>query len=426
MSSNWNETFEDKTDPSKTYTIRPNTDFEGADLRRYDFTGGAFAFSNFQNADLRGCNFTLANMWNCDFRGADLRGANLTKAQMQRCNFTGAKIGDVYAYGADFSDSNFRRMEFGANNDFTKVKCHRTLFDEAVFVIEDPSVVGRFIETVKVNDADLSWAYFRKCDLTRFNMQYAKMHNTDFSNANLSGVDLSNWDIEGSRFVNANLRGITIDGAVYEYLTMDYADIQDSTITNSTIHSRIRMNGANCLRTNFTGTYFNKQSEFEGANMRFTNWTDANIRESMCRATDFSGSTFSNTGMREVQFQGANFQDCRLDGCNLRGSNFKTANFRGAVVTNSNTAGINANDSFWNETYLAGATFNGVDICGSFTWAEAIFEDRVSDNGGPEYTIRFTGANVTGPDCYLYYAVRELADPEIPLSNGHPTWPFEP
>ena len=153
---------------------------------------------------------------------------------------------------------------------------------------------------------------------------------------------------------------------------------------------------------NFSGTYFNKQSEFEGANMRFTNWTGANIRESMCRAVDFTGSTFSNTGMREVQFQGS-FQDCNLNACNLR-SNFKTANFRGAVVTNSNTADLNANDSFWNETYLAGATFNGVDICGAFTWEQAIFEDQVSDNGGPQYTISFTGANVTGPViCMLHH-----------------------
>ena len=68
-------------------------------------------------------------------------------------------------------------------------------------------------------------------------------------------------------FTDANLRNVTIDGLIADDLEMSYANIQDASITNSTIHSRISFNNAKGLRANFSGTYFNKQSEFEGATL---------------------------------------------------------------------------------------------------------------------------------------------------------------
>lgn len=424
MSSNWNETFEDKTDPSKTYRMRPNSDFSGANLSRYDLTGASLSFSNFQGADLRGTNFTLATMWNCDFRGADLRGTNFSKANLQRCNFTGAIFGDTYAYGAQFDDCNFRGQEFGFNCDFTAARFHRATFDQCVFVQPDPEIAGQTIDTVKFENADLSWAYLRRCDLFDFRLGWAKLRNTDFSHSDLHAKDMSAWDMDGARFNNCNLQGILIDGAVFEFLTMDYADLTDANFINSTIHSRVEFNGATCIRTSFQGTYFNINSEFDGANLNFTNWDDADISGVWARSADFTGSSFVNTVMVGGYFQGSNFADCVFDAANWKEASFKTANFQGAIASNANTPELNANDTKWNSTYLAGARFSNIDICGAYTWELATFEDLITDEEGNESMLRFFGSNIVGPDCYLYHAHREIADPSIPVSDGYPSWPF--
>ena len=426
MSSNWNTIVEDQTQEGVTYTLRPNSNYQGADLRNQDFSGASISFSNFQNADLRGANFTLANMWNCDLRGADLRGCDFTKAEAQRCNFTGSTIESMTAWGAKFDDANFERVEFGPFNDFTRAKCLRTRFNESIMVGPDPQFPDPDnappISYVKLDRSDLSWAYLTKMDLTVLRLNWSIMNKTDFSDSDLSGRTMSDWDIEGARFERCNMQGVALDNIVVEFLTLDYADLRGASFTGSTIHSRIDMSGVNAEGVNFAGTYFNKESEMDGANFRFTNWTGANIRGTFARAADFSNSIFIDAGMREGRFQGANFENCSIVGCNLQGANFKTANFVGATVQNANDpVGINANDTFWNGTYLAGATFVDISICGAYTWEEAIFRDTITDENGNQRTLNFTGVNVQGPDCYLYTGHRELSN-DVPFGNGYLEW----
>ena len=350
----------------------------------------------------------MANAWNCDFRNADLTGAIFTKADFERCNFQGAIFESVYAWGACFNDANFERVEFGPFNDFTRARCLRTRFVESVMTGQDPRVQNRQIDHIIWDGADLSWAYLSKMDLTELTLWYAKMHNTDFSDSDLNGRDMSQWDIEGARFERCNMQGVNLSGIVVEFLTMDYADLRGANFSNATVHSRIDASGVNAEGVNFSGTYFNKQSEFDGANMRFTNFNGANIRGCFAKAVDFSNSTFIETGMRDGNFRGSNFENCVIIDSMLQGALFQTANFLGATVQGSNVPGGINKRPYWNLTYLAGATFVNMDICGAYTWEEAIFEDLITDENGNQSMERFVGINVRGPDCYLYTAHREI------------------
>ena len=154
-------------------------------------------------------------------------------------------------------------------------------------------------------------------------------------------------------------------------------------------------------RANFSGTYFNIDNYFDGSDFRNTNWDGANIRGSWFRACDFTGASFSGTGARETIFQGSNFQNANINTANFRGANFREANLAGARISNCNTADQSFNEAKFKYAYLASSVWNNVTICGAVDWENAIFTDTDPETGGTIYT---TLLNVSGPDCYLYYA----------------------
>jgi uncharacterized protein YjbI with pentapeptide repeats len=117
--------------------------------------------------------------------------------------------------------------------------------------------------------------------------------------------------------------------------------------------------------------------------------------------------------MAGLRASGANFEDCIFLTNNMEESDLTTCNFKGAEISQQNTRGeTTMNNVTWTQAYLPGATLTNIEICGAYSWDEAIFEDIITDEDGNESVLRATLNNITGPDCYLFHAERvEREDP---------------
>lgn len=385
------------------YTLEPYADLRGANLRNQDLQGANLAYANLQGADLRNSNLTFANAWNADFRGADLRNTNFTKTMLRRSNFEGARFGGTYMFNAKMDDCNFRRVNFGAGCDFTRAGLYRANFTEANF---GPG------ENTRLEDAQLKWAYLRKMNLKDTRIGWANLTNADFSDSDLSGKEIGHWQIDGARFQRCNMRGVRVTNLVADHLDFEYANLEDSVFTDSSIHSRISFNNVRAQRAQFNNTFFNINSEWEGADLRYTRWNSSNIRQAIMRATDFTGATFDSCGMRAIAIMGANLNDTRITNCNMREADLRAASLDGAQLSGMDSEDLSMNDAIFTQTYLAGARLSNIRICGAIGWDEAIFEDRDPQTGRTKRAILL---NITGPDCYLYHAERDDREDIVPI-----------
>ena len=122
-------------------------DLSGADLRNANFHQ-----ENLQNANLRGANLQFGNLANANFRNANLRNADL-----RNVNFSGTNLS-----GADLRNANLRNAK----------------------------LVDTDLSLADVSGADLSHA-----DLSDADLQAVQALGTDFTQAQLTGVCLGDWNI---------------------------------------------------------------------------------------------------------------------------------------------------------------------------------------------------------------------------------------
>ncbi len=78
----------------RPYALLSRKNYEGADLRKVDFTGTILVKANLKRADLRGANFQRACLKEANLNEADLRGADLYWTDLRGANLEGMIIDD--------------------------------------------------------------------------------------------------------------------------------------------------------------------------------------------------------------------------------------------------------------------------------------------------------------------------------------------
>ena len=77
-------------------------------------------------------------------------------------------------------------------------------------------------------------------DLKDSRIGWANLNNADFSDSDLSGKEIGHWQMDGARLQRCNMQGVLRSyGLVADNLDFEYANLQDSSITDSSIHSRV-------------------------------------------------------------------------------------------------------------------------------------------------------------------------------------------
>lgn len=285
-------------------------DFSGLSIYGYDLSGknlqnASFQFSdvsgtNFLGADLRGASFKSATLYGADFTNADMRGVNLDEACFfQKATWTGTLLDPKWEklvklfedgqltttnlQGYDFSSVCFDEI-YWKDADFSNATLKGALFNPG----------ARDLSNTIFQNANLESAYLAIADLTNVDFTDAILDKTDLSNATLSGANISQEQLS-----QAILGGCTRfpDGTLFNLadcyvLSPTYTDLSDFS------SHELDLSGKNFQNANF-----------QDADLSWTNFTDADLRDA-----NFEGATFFHTNFTNADMRGAILDEaCRLE-----------------------------------------------------------------------------------------------------------------
>ena len=194
----------------------------------------------------------------------------------------------------------------------------------------------------------------------------------DYSNKNLSYLDLSGIDFKGARLTHAdlfgvdmtgsNLKGVNLVGARLDRTTIIRADFSGANLSGATMlvpaafltlgnatHEAPRFTGATLTRFRVNGEYW--RVDFRGADLsdadfsphskRFGDTTISVTRRTAFRSCDFSGAKMIRANLSRVLVHFSILAGADLSGADLREADFSKADLSGADLTGANITRTN-------------------------------------------------------------------------------------
>lgn len=233
-------------------------------------------------------------------------------------------------------------------------------------------------------------------DFSEFNLSHINLSGTDlmdinFSWANLSGTDLSGTDLSRAVLIETNLNGADLTNTVLEdalfcRTIMPYGTIKsDSTrvITPQQLLDRYaagerRFPGLVIVRADL------RNQDLRGINLSYrdikqrlrfrphlpkANLSGANLEGSSLISINLRGGNLSNINFSESVLRGANFTDVNLRGANLLGADIEGVNFTRADLTGARieehslyNLTVFHNTTLPNGEFIAEPTWNGYEF----------------------------------------------------------------
>lgn len=202
----------------------------------------------------------------------------------------------------------------------------------------------------------------------------------DYSNKNLSYLDLSGIDFKGAQlvradmfgsdFTGASLKGVNLQGARLDRTTIIRTDFSGANLTGATMlvpaafltlgnatAEAPRFTGANLTRFRVNGEYW--RVDFRGADLtdadfsphskRFGDTTISVSRRTAFRSCDFSGAKMVRANLSRILVHFSVLAGADLTEADLSDADFSKADLSGAVLTGAN---------------ISGANFDGADLRG--------------------------------------------------------------
>jgi uncharacterized protein YjbI with pentapeptide repeats len=148
---------------------------------------------------------------------------------------------------------------------------------------------------------DLSKALLSETDLARGSLTNANLTGADLSYSDLTEVDLSGASLMNASLVNAVLHGTNARGT--DFTSVDF--------TNATIF-QAHFDNANLTNTMFRATKIDRTT-FAGANLSHSRFFDMSVTGNTLADADLK-----NTDFRRVDLRGASFGAAELDGIKFR------------------------------------------------------------------------------------------------------------
>lgn len=219
--------------------------------------------------------------------------------------------------------------------------------------------------TLSLTQKDLSGINFQGAILDRANFQESQFaylgkneRITDFSHANLKGVNFTQAQLTGVKFDRGNLTGATLSQSDLTQARLNQtnlssvemiganaeaAELQNASLTGANIgNSKFTdadLTGASLGQVKALATNFSQakliQSNWQGANLTAANFSQANLQQA-----DLSLTQLQEANLRNAKLQNASLVHANLSAADLRGANVDGADFQGvifAIVTPQNS-----------------------------------------------------------------------------------------
>ncbi len=303
--------------------IMTGADLTSADLREgtfatYDPEKGLSYISDGEawaggvgGVDLRGANLGSVKLSGAICTNSNFEDANLSKSVIIRGNLSGANLTGANLAGADLSQCDIRDVSLrGAN-------LTGTLIDFSTLVNVD--MTGALTDQPMGPTTDKLPMSLE--ETIKQHQLWLKTKGAEGAKLDLSGHDMRN----ASSLVAANLTMLTAQKSVWYGLDLSQINLQASNLSESdfrscaftaadlrgSIFQKCNMVGAKFIRARCEPLYIDNKrklnASFAGANLRYADFTQANLRE-----TDFSGADLSFANFTDANITGADFAYAKL------------------------------------------------------------------------------------------------------------------
>jgi uncharacterized protein YjbI with pentapeptide repeats/beta-lactamase regulating signal transducer with metallopeptidase domain len=179
----------------------------------------------------------------------------------------------------------------------------------------------------------------------------AACRSCDFSNRNLSGLDLSHLTFTGANFDNANLDNVDFTGAQlvgvsFGHTNLSGADFSGARVTGSRFEG-VDLSGADVSGAHFVGSMLDAGTLHANGSMR-------------SMIGDCAGCSFSNADLH-----GQDLHGMRLTGANLENADLHATNLRGALLSGANLQNADLDGADLRHADLTGANLSGASMDGT-------------------------------------------------------------
>ncbi len=195
-------------------------------------------------------------------------------------------------------------------------------------------------------------------DFSNQDLSFLDLAGLDFKSANLKNVNLYGADLSSANLKNVDLAGAKLDRATIVRADFSGANLQGATIMAPSVFSTAMIDHADTPKfvdANLRGARI--AARLDGTDFRGADLTDARIgpnergseagmaHSSKMMATNFSGATMTGTDMREVDCTFCRFTGAKMGNAKLIHVDLSRADFTGATMTNADLSGSNVDEA---------------------------------------------------------------------------------
>ena len=146
-----------------------------------------FENRTFENTDFSKRKFGIVEYEKCRFVHCDFSGADLSNARFSGCAFTGCNLSNVYT---------------------AKTVLHDVTFKECKLLGVHFDHCNGFLLSMEFENCKVDFASFFKLNLRKTKCKNSSFHETDFSEADLTGSLFDHCDLARATFIGSNLEKV--------------------------------------------------------------------------------------------------------------------------------------------------------------------------------------------------------------------------
>ncbi len=281
-----------------------------------------FAGLKFSSLDLSALDFSGVDFSNSQLDGVNFSGSTLIKTRFDQAVLKEAIFSKVKAEGATFKSSSIQGAHWDAASltacDFTDADCTGSNFASVQFK-------GSTLSATALFDCNLSAALFDQCTIVKAHMDGANLSAVKFIATNMSGSTFVKSRCIGSEFVESDLTKTNFGSAAGNGLVVKKCNFDDSMTDKSTVFSR----------STFTDTTLNRVN-WQGITALGCTFSNTKMVGSLFSKASFNFNRFETVDARGASFDGASFQSADLLSSNFMEASLKASNLEGAKIIGSN------------------------------------------------------------------------------------------
>ncbi|HOW27054.1 MAG TPA: tetratricopeptide repeat protein [Elusimicrobiota bacterium] len=183
----------------------PWAQYRRQELVEQDFSGKDLSKANFSNCNLTKSNFQNATLIDVSFNSAQLQGADFSGAVLYRSSFKNSLFKNTRLDGASLAGAKFE----GVSLEDCSLKGAKLQGNEMEFIKSE----GSDWSSADLTGVNMMGGTFHQCNFTQGTGRGANLSGCYFKDCQLGGMDLRAANLQGAHLKNVQLDGALVQGA---------------------------------------------------------------------------------------------------------------------------------------------------------------------------------------------------------------------